>query len=182
MHRSSVRKPEERVQNVYKCCSGKSDGGDIWGAILPTAMAGVGFYVFHKLAMRRQKRAEVFDTFRDLKMIIDDIDHLATIAWRKTGGDAVKDGGVVEIRRKIARCREDLRLLTMLDEKFEVVANPLNDYRRAIDEELDDSGNALSTIDDINRLGRLDWAIEGIMPKATALRLNLNKAIANIYG
>ncbi len=148
----------------------------------PTVVVVAGFFIFHKLAIRRQKHVEIFETFRDLKALINDINDVAAIAWRSRGNDAAQDGTAAEVRQKLTRAREDLRLLYALDEKFSVVRDSLNEFRTATDEDVDDEGNHISTIDDIRRSPNPGWVLSGIAPKANALRSRLNDTFAAIYG
>ena len=117
-----------------------------------------------------------------MKSIIDDVYRIGTEAWRESGNDAAQDGKVAEIRQKLMRAREELRLLQSLHKKFEEVKQPLTDFRKSVDEELDEQGDPVSTIDDFNRLARREWPVIGMAPKATRLRQKLNDVFAHIYG
>ncbi|WP_420723929.1 hypothetical protein [Hwanghaeella sp. LZ110] len=148
---------------------------------VPALVALVGFFVFHKLASKRQRKSEVFETFKNLKVDIDEICTLSGKLWRMNGKDAVESGEVTDLRQKLSRAREELRLLVNFEFVFNGCDEKYTNFKKCIDEEIDQSGNPITTIDDIVRQSGNSWYQNGILPAANSLYSSLNKAFKDMY-
>ena len=112
---SRLKSLESRVDNIESRQS--SILAPLLASSIPSSVAILGFGIFHFLALRRQKRSEIFELFGDIKSIADDIQVVASSAWRDAGQTAIQSGKVSEVRHKTTRCREEIRLLVAMEPK-----------------------------------------------------------------
>ncbi|MEP3430995.1 MAG: hypothetical protein ABJN98_20085 [Roseibium sp.] len=93
-----------------------------------------GFYIFHKLALRRQVRQEIFSDISDIKQNIDEVLKHGTEAWSCTGIDAQKKGHVVMLRGRLAILSAQIESLISRDSRYSVVQDTHKRFRASLDE------------------------------------------------
>lgn len=140
-------------------------------SILPTSVGILGFYIFHKLASRRQRKTETYNIYCELKSNIDEICNLSRNCWKVDGASAVASGDIVVLRNKLSRTREDLRLLSEMEKVFEKCKDAFNTLKKTIDEETDQNNLPIHTIDDSTRPPNNEWYQNNIIPRANTLQI-----------
>lgn len=136
-------------------------------SVPPTLTAVVGFFIFHKLAVRRQIREEVRQVCDRFKLSSQEIAKSSYEAWEKSGREAVDDGCVVIYKGNIFVADNIFHSLTAYSENFIKIKEYYSDLKRACDEKIE--GETRVSIEDMSRTA--DRSYPTIIRKKLALLL-----------
>ncbi|WP_273145968.1 hypothetical protein [Oceanicaulis alexandrii] len=102
---------------------------------LPSVMVVIcGFFIFHHLASRRQKRDEFFYWIKELRSHLDRTLTVADKAWKLSGKEAIESGAVHELRAALKRMSYDVNQISEYDAKYSDLKKPFLDLKRTLDE------------------------------------------------
>ena len=109
-------------------------------SVPPTLTAIAGFFVFHFLAMRRQRREEVRQACDAFKEGLSELTAACAKCWEVDAAVALTDGKVSEYKAKIFSC--DLRIGTLKSAQpgFDTIATQYRTLKKAMDEYREASG------------------------------------------
>lgn len=147
-------------------------------SVPPTLTAIAGFYVFHKLAVRRQKREEIRQLCQKFRESLQDLSGAAEAAWGKAGDSAVKEGDIVKYKGKIFVADLYLSSIATYEPKFDSVKQQYIAYKRRIDEYSDEKERV--SIESRERAPKPSYA-NVVRRMAGAVSNELDKAFKDIF-
>lgn len=158
----------------------------LWGAIdsFPSVITIIsGFFIFHTLASRRQRRDEIFKIVEFIRGIIDEAVEDAKSAWVITGLDAVKQGHVFSLRARLIQISLEIDHLCEENKQFGEVQELFSEFRAAVDEVSIETNDGIKTlnVDDQSRQA-CDRPPQPIYIAARNIQIKLNKIYSSIYG
>lgn len=134
------------------CSSSSINWIELFAPSLPSTVAIVaGFYAFHYFAVKRQKRQEIFEESKKLHNLVDECIEIAKESWKVSGKRAVEAGKVMHLRGKLMQLSTTAENLVEKQKRFGELNACIRAFRKAVDEEIDDQGKPLTTIDDQTR-------------------------------
>lgn len=148
-------------------------------SVPPTLTAVVGFYVFHKLAVRRQKREEVRQICQKFRDSLQELCNSAEKAWEKSGDSAVRDGDVVEFKGRIFLADINLNSIITHEVNFRPLKSVYIDFKRELDEINDD--DLRLSIEDRQRPPRQEYAAS-IKRRAALVFNKVDSLFVEIFG
>lgn len=143
----------------------------------------VGFFIFHILASRRQRRDEIFKLVEFIRGAIDEAVDDAKCAWTSTGADAVKNGHVFSLRARLMLISLEIEHLCDQNKSFVAVRENFSRFRSSVDEMTveGESGVRALSVDDQTR-DALDRPPQNVYNCARSLQTGLHRIYSNIYG
>lgn len=132
----------------------------------PTIAAIVGFFVFHKLALQRQKREEVRQALENFRKSISELLEASTKCWEITGKKANSSGRVRKYKSKLTRSNLGLSALITYDPFFVEIKEKYRIYRSKLDE----VSNEVSR-DSIEGKSRKPYPLYGYILEANTLEI-----------
>ena len=136
-------------------------------SIFPSIVAAIGFYVFHLLALRRQKREEQHRFCENLKIIVQEISETASRSWAMNGKEAIQDGSIFKYKGLAFKAATQISTLCAQNKKYEALRSELTSLKKTCEESLD-SGSRESIE---NKQRNADPAQEGAIAKASGKML-----------
>jgi hypothetical protein len=143
----------------------------------PSTLAVIaGFFIFHILASRRQKRDELFASATRVKDLADKAADELRDTWALSGKEATETGAVVKLRLLISHIANEYQQLCDQEKEFLDAKQAFQAFRRSADEFEDPLTSDVLNIADTNRP-----AYErGVNPAVVAARA-FSKSVSSSY-
>jgi hypothetical protein len=138
-----------------------------------------GFFIFHWLALKRQRRQELTDSVNRLKDCISNCLEQGEKCWRKSGAEAIQSGEVVLLRAHLTQCSLGLEALTTREKRFAEVKPLMRALRKELDEK--NAGSANQTCVDDNTRPVNEGCSLSARASGRALARALDKTLADLH-
>lgn len=153
----------------------------IFAPALPTTIVTiVGFFIFHLLAARRQRRDEIYKDVLELIRAINAVVAAGDSAWQMPGADAVKSGAISNVRFQFTQIGIVARHLQRMNTQFGQLDRPLRELKKNMDERFDDKGQPAENLSDLER-APLPSCSEHAYASANMLKNGVYRIFVEIY-
>lgn len=142
-----------------------------------------GFFIFHALASRRQKRDEIHKSIEYCRSSINDLLSVSEVVWSKNGKEAISSGGVLRVKSIFVNLSVEIDSLCGYSDEFNICKEPYRDLKMGIDE-LTVTENGKEKIVNLMDENRRAISRLPVAPRQAAMRLNkaLRTAFTKRYG